>query len=44
MNAAEVVQKVYLGVDKMITPAEARMIVNDISGAKLKIPGEKFGE
>jgi hypothetical protein len=44
MNAAEAVQKIYLGVDKMITADEARLIVNELSGSDLKVPSKKFGE
>lgn len=38
LSVAEVVQKVYLGVGKVITSDEARQIVND-AGAALRIPG-----
>jgi HK97 family phage portal protein len=41
LNIAEVVQKVYLGVDKVITSDEARQIVNE-AGGNLTIPGPEF--
>jgi HK97 family phage portal protein len=41
MNIAEVVQKVYLGVDKVITSDEAREIVNQ-AGGSLSLPGPDF--
>ncbi|WP_051750077.1 phage portal protein [Phycicoccus jejuensis] len=41
-SPAEVVQKVYLGVDKVITTAEARQLIND-AGADLALPGPDFG-
>jgi HK97 family phage portal protein len=41
MNIAEVVQKVYLGVDKVITSDEARKIVNQ-AGGSLSVPGPDF--
>jgi len=40
-SIAEVVQKVYLGVGKVITTAEAREIVNQ-SGGNLSLPGPDF--
>ena len=43
-DAVEAVQKVYLGVGKMITSDEARSLVNRTSGTSLKVPGPKFGE
>lgn len=42
LAVAEVVQKVYLGVDKVVTSDEAREIVN-AAGGNLPIPGPKFG-
>lgn len=39
MRAVEAVQKVYLGVGKLITSDEARRLVNDATGADLPIPG-----
>jgi len=41
LNIAEVVQKVYLGVDKVITSDEARQIVNE-AGGNLSVPGPQF--
>ena len=41
LSAAEAVQKVYLGVDKVITSDEAREIVNE-AGGDLAIPGPDF--
>jgi HK97 family phage portal protein len=41
LNVAEVVQKVYLGVDKVITSDEAREIVN-AAGGNLQVPGPDF--
>jgi len=38
-DAAEVIQKVYLGVGKVITADEAREIVNASSGTNLTTPG-----
>jgi len=38
LSIAEVVQKVYLGVGKVLTVDEARQIVNQ-AGADLPIPG-----
>lgn len=40
-SVAETIQKVYLGVDKVITSDEAREIVNQ-SGAALPVPGPDF--
>jgi hypothetical protein len=41
LSIAEMVQKVYLGVGKVITSDEAREIVNG-AGANLAIPGPEF--
>jgi hypothetical protein len=41
LNVAEVVQKVYLGVGKVITSDEARAIIN-AAGGDLPIPGPQF--
>jgi biotin carboxylase len=41
MSIAESVQKVYLGVGKLITSDEAREIVNE-AGADLPLPGPDF--
>jgi hypothetical protein len=41
LNIAEVVQKVYLGVDKVITSDEAREIINN-AGGNLTLPGPEF--
>ena len=41
LTIAEVVQKVYLGVDTVITSDEARQIVNE-AGGNLQIPGPDF--
>lgn len=41
LNLAETVQKVYLGVGKVITSDEARAIVNN-AGADLPVPGPNF--
>lgn len=41
LSAAEAVQKVYLGVDKVITADEAREIVNGVGG-NLPVPGPQF--
>ncbi len=41
MNPVEAVQKVYLGVGKMITAEEARQLVNEF-GAGLALPGPDF--
>jgi len=41
-DAAEVIQKTYLGVGKVITSDEAREIANT-AGANLPIPGPEFG-
>src|SRR5690606_41504023 len=40
-SAVEAVQKVYLGVGKMITAEEARRLVN-LHGADLPMPGPEF--
>lgn len=40
LSVAEAVQKVYLGVDKVVTVEEARKIIND-AGGKLTGPGPK---
>ena len=42
LSAAETVQKVYLGVGKVITSDEARKIVNDATDAGLAVPGPEF--
>lgn len=42
LSIAEAVQKVYLGVDKVITSDEARVIVNE-AGGDLPLPGPVFG-
>jgi hypothetical protein len=39
-NLAEMVQKIYLGVDKVITSEEARVILNE-AGADLE-PGKEI--
>lgn len=39
ISAVEAVQKVYLGVGKLITVDEARRLVNEATGANLPIPG-----
>lgn len=44
ISAAEAVQKVYLGVGKMITSDEARRIVNDMTDAGLAVPGPEFAQ
>lgn len=41
LNLAETIQKVYLGVGKVITSDEAREIVNG-AGADLSVPGPNF--
>jgi HK97 family phage portal protein len=41
LSVAEAIQKVYLGVGKVITSEEARLIVNEL-GANLPIPGPEF--
>lgn len=41
LSVAEVVQKVYLGVGKVITADEARQIIND-AGGHLNTPGPEF--
>lgn len=41
MNPVEAVQKAYLGVGKMLTPDEARELVNRF-GANLAVPGPDF--
>ncbi|QJD58192.1 phage portal protein [Pseudomonas sp. gcc21] len=41
MSPVEAVQKVYLGVGKMITPEEARALVNQ-AGGNLAVPGPEF--
>jgi HK97 family phage portal protein len=41
-DAVEAVQKVYLGVDSVITSDEARELINAVSGAGLVIPGPDF--
>lgn len=41
-SAAEAVQKVYLGVGKVVTSDEARAIVNAEADAGLAIPGPEF--
>jgi HK97 family phage portal protein len=43
LGLAELVQKVYLGVGKVITSDEARSILNATGGAELEIPGPDFG-
>lgn len=43
LSVAEAVQKVYLGVGKVLTADEAREIVND-AGGRLPIPGPPFDE
>lgn len=40
-NAAETIQKLYLGVGKVITSDEARLLANE-AGADLAIPGPDF--
>lgn len=42
LSVAEAVQKVYLGVDKIVTSDEARKIVNE-AGGDLVVPGPAFG-
>lgn len=42
-DVAETIQKVYLGVDKVVTSGEARQIINQ-AGADLPIPGPDFGK
>ena len=42
LSAAEVIQKIYLGVGKVITAEEARVIAN-AAGANLQIPGPTLG-
>lgn len=42
-DAVEAVQKVYLGVGKVITSDEARTLVNEASCATLAVPGPDFG-
>jgi hypothetical protein len=42
LTVSEVIQRVYLGVGKVITADEACQIVNDEAGTKLAIPGPDF--
>lgn len=42
MMSVEAVQKAYLGVGKMITPDEARQLVNAATGSTLAVPGPDF--
>lgn len=41
-SPAEAIQKVYLGVGKVVTSDEARQIVNDATGTNLALPGPDF--
>jgi HK97 family phage portal protein len=43
LSLVEAVQKVYLGVDKVITSDEARQMLNDM-GAGLDVPGPQLGD
>lgn len=44
MMSVEAVQKAYLGVGKMITPDEARQLVNAATGSTLAVPGPDFSQ
>lgn len=42
LSIAETVQKIYLGVGKVVTSDEARGIINQETGADLQVPGPEF--
>ncbi len=42
LSIAESIQKIYLGVNKVVTSDEARQIVNEESGSSLAVPGPEF--
>lgn len=42
LTIAETIQKIYLGVGKVVTSDEAREIVNQETGASLQVPGPEF--
>jgi HK97 family phage portal protein len=44
LSSVEAVQKVYLGVGKMLTSDEARSLVNDETEAGLQVPGPQFSQ